>query len=266
MKKTNPLVFAVLATLMFANLSGCLSQSTEETFEDDAPTFDGENQATLTTHCAEIADVERCWMLLVPEQLEADKAVPMVLDLHGGGGTNSLQYNMSGFAQLAEEQGFIVAYPQAHGERNWDIDIDGLRNDYDDMGYLMRIINVTSEEHLVDTNRLYMTGWSNGCMMTQRFAVETQSVLASAGCMSGYLMKEAPATSSRTFQRTHSVSRLTTRWRSATMATVTKEYTKAISSTATPHHSPSMLSRQRFSLRCKGLVMAAAAERVGGAD
>ena len=81
MKKTNPLVFAVLATLMFANLSGCLSQRTEETSEDDALTFDGENQATLTTHCAEIADVERCWMLLVPEQLEADKAVPMVLDL-----------------------------------------------------------------------------------------------------------------------------------------------------------------------------------------
>jgi len=193
-KKTNPLVFAVLATLMFANLSGCLSQSTEETSEDDALRLMAKTKPTLTTHCAEIADVERCWMLLVPEQLEADKAVPMVLDLHGGGGTNSLQYNMSGFAQLAEEQGFIVAYPQAHGERNWDIDIDGLRNDYDDMGYLMRIINVTSEEHLVDTNRLYMTGWSNGCMMTQRFAVETQSVLASAGCMSGYLMKEAPAT------------------------------------------------------------------------
>jgi len=193
-KKTKFLVFAVLTTLMLGNLSGCLSQNTEEASEDGSSPLDGEQQASLTTHCTEIAEVERCWMLLVPEQLPAGETVPMVLDLHGGGGTNSLQYNMSGFAQLAEAQGFIVAYPQAHGERNWDIDIDGLRNDYDDMGYLMTIINTTSEAHPVDTSRIHMTGWSNGCMMTQRFAVETQSVLASAGCMSGYLMKEAPAT------------------------------------------------------------------------
>ncbi len=175
-------------------LSGCLSQQTESMKEPTTMPPEDEEQPILTTHCAEFADVERCWMLLVPENLPVGEAVPMVLDLHGGGGSNSLQYNMSGFAELAESEGFIVAYPQAYGERYWNIDIDGLRNEYNDIGFMRMIINTTSEQHMIDSHRIHMTGWSNGCMMTQRFAVETQGVLASSGCMSGYLMKEAPST------------------------------------------------------------------------
>jgi hypothetical protein len=47
-------------------------------------------------------------------------------------------------------------------------------------------------------------------------------------------MKEAPATSSRTFHRTHSVSRLTTRCSSATMPTAVNAYARRNISTKMP--------------------------------
>ena len=112
--------------------------------------------------------------------------MPLVLDLHGFGHTSSSQMNISSFASLAVEEQFIVAYPQGY-DSFWGLGFDGIDNDVDDVGFLLALIETVSEDQPVDETRVYMTGWSNGCKMTQRFAVETQGIVASIGCMSGYL-------------------------------------------------------------------------------
>ena len=87
-------------------------------------------------------------------------------------------------------------------------------------------------------------------------SVETALMIIS-GAAEPKAIKEAPATSSRTFQRTHSVSRLTTRCSSATIATAVNEYSRMNSSSNKPRKDecrtpsavvlPSKLSRQTFS-------------------
>ncbi|DAC09134.1 MAG TPA: hypothetical protein D7H88_01940, partial [Candidatus Poseidoniales archaeon] len=47
-------------------------------------------------------------------------------------------------------------------------------------------------EHLIATqpvnpDRIYLSGWSNGCGMTQMLVVEASELFAAAGCMSFYL-------------------------------------------------------------------------------
>ena len=180
----------MLLLIMFTNLSGCLSHSDENNKEDSQAYYS--ETSLLSTQCIEFEQIERCWLLLVPGNLSATDSVSLVLDLHGYGGSSESQHEMSGFANLAVEEKFIVAYPQGY-ENFWGIDIDGVDNDLDDVGFLMTIIETIVDTYPVDEKSVYMTGWSNGCMMTQLFSVETQNVLASAGCMSGYLMTDAPS-------------------------------------------------------------------------
>jgi polyhydroxybutyrate depolymerase len=132
-------------------------------------------------------------MLLVPNNLTQDIPVPLVIDLHGMGDTNQMQFELSAFAEIAVEENFIVAYPQGE-ELIWSIDVEEVDNGLDDIGFLLEIIASIKGMYSIDESRIHMTGWSMGCMMTQFFAVETQGILASAGCMSGYLMTEAPST------------------------------------------------------------------------
>ena len=180
----------MLLLIMLTNLSGCLLLS-DENSKDDSLAKDSVS-ASLSTQCIEFEQIERCWSLLVPGNLSATDSVSLVLDLHGHGGSSESQHEMSGFANLAVEKKFIVAYPQGY-ENFWGINIDGVDNDLDDVGFLLTIIETIVDTYPVNEKKIYMTGWSNGCMMTQRFAVETQNILASAGCMSGYLMTDAPS-------------------------------------------------------------------------
>ena len=43
---------------------------------------------------------------------------------------------------------------------------------------------ISEDETPVETDRIYLSGWSNGCGMTQMLAVQASEVSAAAGCMS----------------------------------------------------------------------------------
>ena len=185
-------IFVLL--LMLCPVSGCIFP--EETIpENDAQAQDPplSEPNNLSTQCIEFEGVARCWTLLVPATVSTEQPVPLVLDLHGYGHTSASQMNISSFASLAVEEQLIVAYPQGY-DSFWGLGFDGIENDLDDVGFLSAVIESVTEAYPVDEARIHMSGWSNGCKMTQRFAVETQGVVASIGCMSGYLMTEAPST------------------------------------------------------------------------
>ena len=185
-------IFVLL--LMLCPVSGCIFP--EETIrENDAQAQDPplSEPNNLSTQCIEFEGVDRCWTLLVPATVSTEQPVPLVLDLHGYGHTSASQMNISSFASLAVEEQLIVAYPQGY-DSFWGLGFDGIENDLDDVGFLSAVIESVTEAYPVDEARIHMSGWSKGCKMTQRFAVETQGVLASIGCMSGYLMTEAPST------------------------------------------------------------------------
>ena len=179
--------------LMLCPISGCIfpekTVAEPEVSDQELPSSD---PSTFSTQCIEFSEVERCWTLLVPGNVSTEQPVPLVLDLHGHGATSASQVNMSSFATLAVQEHFIVAYPQGY-DSFWGLGFDGVDNDLDDVGFLTAVIDSVIDAYPIDEARIYMSGWSNGCKMTQRFAVETQGVLASAGCMSGYLMTDAPS-------------------------------------------------------------------------
>ncbi len=102
--------------------------------------------------------------------------VPLGRDFFLGGGSAEKWpvYTGNGFEQLAEQDPFILVYPNAIDE-NWN-DGRGVKRFYahrhkiDDVGFLAFLIDHLSQAYPVDISRVYMTGASNGGLMAQYFA------------------------------------------------------------------------------------------------
>ena len=111
---------------------------------------------------------------------------PAVIALHGGQGNADIMRRNSGFDPVAKENGFMVAYGEGTdfgGNRHaWNTGFLLRRQvrDADDISYLDTLIDKLISEHDADPNRIYMTGGSNGGMMTFVYAVARSERLAAA--------------------------------------------------------------------------------------
>ena len=81
----------------------------------------------------------------------------------------------TGFDTLADEEGFIVAYPDATN-RHWN-DTRGL-SPADDVAFVRALVDELSRTYLVDPNRVYATGISNGGFFVQRLACDLTDKIA----------------------------------------------------------------------------------------
>ena len=123
--------------------------------------------------------------MFVPGSYDTATPMALVLALHGGGGNGEEMCSLpGGIQELAESEGFIVTCPDAV-EDHWN---DGRGNeqyrsqaeDIDDVGFLLALVEWLPEDYNVDPARIYVTGASNGGMMTQRLACEASGVFAAA--------------------------------------------------------------------------------------
>ncbi|MEE9216314.1 MAG: PHB depolymerase family esterase [Anaerolineales bacterium] len=143
-------------------------------------------ETELSSHTLIHAGFERTYHLLDPS--ESLDPLPLVLSLHGAGGNGERTCSLAGGIQeLAERERFLVACPEGI-ENNWN---DGRADnsnrahleDIDDVGFLLALIDLLSNTYNVDTDRIYVTGASNGGMMSLRMACEASDVLAAAGAV-----------------------------------------------------------------------------------
>ena len=96
------------------------------------------------------------------------------------GNTAEIQRSISGFAALAEVDGFIVAWPQGHA-LTWSsgqpyTSFEGL----DDVGFIRAMVAAIGAGNTIDEGRIYATGHSCGGAMTHRLACEAADLFAAA--------------------------------------------------------------------------------------
>jgi polyhydroxybutyrate depolymerase len=125
---------------------------------------------------------KRNFLLHIPEKVRGEKGAPLVLVLHGGGGTPEAVARLTGFSKLADKEGFIVVYPEAVN-RHWNDGRDvkrflAHRENIDDVGFIARLIDTLIRQLGVDSSRVYAAGMSNGGMMCQRLGCELSPKLA----------------------------------------------------------------------------------------
>jgi polyhydroxybutyrate depolymerase len=124
----------------------------------------------------------RSYWLFKPEGLDKSKLAPLVIILHGsaGSGEDMIKVTQQGFEKIADREKFVVVYPDAL-ERRWNDQGDGV----DDVGFLLALVDKLSAEALVDKNRVYLAGISNGGMMAQRMACEQADRVAGIATVAG---------------------------------------------------------------------------------
>ena len=109
---------------------------------------------------------------------------PAVIVLHGGMGSAEVMQANSGFDSVARKNGFMVVYAEGMsfgGDRHaWNTGylLRRLVQDADDIAYFDQLIESLIRDHGADSSRIYMTGGSNGGMMTFVYAVARPERLA----------------------------------------------------------------------------------------
>ncbi|MCD4780237.1 MAG: prolyl oligopeptidase family serine peptidase [Candidatus Omnitrophica bacterium] len=118
----------------------------------------------------------REYFIYTPPSYKENKSVPLLMVFHGGKGKAKKFARFTGFNNLSEKYGFIVAYPQGI-DGHWN---DGRQSerfkahdkDIDDVGFVMALIENLKANFNIDQNKIFATGMSNGGIFCQRLAVE----------------------------------------------------------------------------------------------
>lgn len=137
--------------------------------------------------------IERTYLLHIPASYDENTPAPLVLSLHGGGGDAENQRRVSGFDQLADEQGFIVVYPNGTGRLGdkiltWNGGTCcgyAQENGIDDVGFIRALIAELRLQYNIDPKRIYAAGISNGGIMSYRLACEAADLFAAIAPVSG---------------------------------------------------------------------------------
>ncbi|MGW5362188.1 alpha/beta hydrolase family esterase [Actinopolymorpha pittospori] len=116
---------------------------------------------------------------------------PLLLVLHSFGGTWQRLRTVGRFEERAARLGFVVAYGIG-ADRSWNAGSCcgwSQSRDADDVGYLVSVAaDVRRRIPDVDPRRIYLTGFSNGAMMTLRALCERPRVFAAGVGVAGQLV------------------------------------------------------------------------------
>lgn len=134
-----------------------------------------------------VDQVNRTAGVYIPEAYEdSSDAFPLVIVMHGAGGSGSGIESVSGFNELAESEGFIAVYPDGisgvwNDNRSGSAQLREIR----DVAFIEQMIDFLMSKLNIDERRVYATGHSMGAMMSYRLACELpERVAAVAGVAS----------------------------------------------------------------------------------
>lgn len=122
--------------------------------------------------------------LVVPETINPDQPVPLIVALHGAGDTGDSMSYFSGLSQLAQQEGFLVAYPDGI-ENSWNDGRPLRGHQTDDVAYLVGLVEELSAEYSIDPESVFLVGFSNGGMMAHRVACEAPGTFAAIATIAG---------------------------------------------------------------------------------
>jgi len=125
---------------------------------------------------------QRTYRLFVPPGYDGHQRLPLVLDLHGSGGSSAGQARNSGLESVSASERFIVATLDAVDAR-WNVPVQAGRPD--DVAYVSDVIDHVARQVCTDEARIYATGFSGGARMTSLLGCKLGSRLAAIAPVSG---------------------------------------------------------------------------------
>ena len=138
-----------------------------------------------------VGETSRTFIVRLPESFAGTDTVPLVLDFHTLGGTPAGEAAASGYRELAEQEGFIVAWPEGI-EGAWNIGpCCTTARDVDDVGFARAVVAQVQTEVCIDPKRVYAVGVANGGGMAYQLACNAADVFAGIASSAFDLLAES---------------------------------------------------------------------------
>ena len=158
-----------------------------------------------TYNCSMVKNrLSREFIVYVPDSYSTQNSnVPLLFSLHGFTSYAKWNIQYTGFKSLADDNGFIVIYPQgtlwktrpsektgfsSEGDTHWNVGWTtelGETSTSDDIGFIDDLIEWSSNNYKINTNRVYSTGMSNGGFMSYHLACNLSSKIAAIASVTG---------------------------------------------------------------------------------
>lgn len=153
-------------------------------------------QEGLTTNYITVNNITRKYLVYRPTGMTTVNAVVTVL--HGGGGlgigvSEIGAHPLSVFRTIADNENFLVIYPEGsldiQGNPGWNDcrsdDISGSQGD--DITFLKQLNSKLISELNINSNKMFLTGTSNGALMTYSYAFQFPETIKAIAVSSGNL-------------------------------------------------------------------------------
>lgn len=201
--------FAAAALIAAAVATPVLSQGRAETLGDRIDQRRAQREAPATQDRADPitapgayrytirhGGLQRHYLVHVPQSWRRGKPMPVVLALHGGGGSAEHMANDRNYALISasEQKGFIAVFPNGVSPlrsgllATWNAGAccGPARDDgVDDVGFLRAVTARVLAQTGGDAARVYAIGMSNGALMAYRLACEASDMLAGVMAVAG---------------------------------------------------------------------------------
>jgi len=184
---------AALTAVRRAGLIGGLWLALAACAQDPAPpiTQPGAHRFTL-----EHGGLTRQFRIHVPARYDPAVAAPLVVVLHGGGGSMDLQANDAFYGQItkSEQEGHIAVFPNGVSRlrsgtlATWNAGRccgDARDRNFDDVGFIRAVVAQLTRRLNIDRERFFATGMSNGAMMAYRLACDASDVFRAIAPVAG---------------------------------------------------------------------------------
>lgn len=146
-------------------------------------------------------------IVVIPSHAPPATGYPLVMMLHGTSGDGEKFYKISGWKELGEQENFVTVFPSS---LTWCFVDDGIEKfntrwvngnvtenpcsgapqDYvDDVKFLKLLVSMIKDSVPINANKVFISGFSNGCAMIHKIANEAGDVFAAAAGTSALLAR-----------------------------------------------------------------------------
>lgn len=170
----------VLAFVALAMVAGGVSRYLFVAPDSGPPPLSGQ----LLRQDIDIDGLARSFDYYVPEPYRPDAGIVIALHPSQGNGERMRRATAYAFDELADEHGFIVAYPDGY-RRHWNdcrsaATYAAKERDIDDLSFLTAMLAFFRDELGSDTGKTLAVGLSNGGQMSYRIALEAPELIRAA--------------------------------------------------------------------------------------
>lgn len=140
-------------------------------------------------------NLDRDYILYIPQIYDGSEPVPLVLNLHGYTSNANEQLIYSNFSPIADTANFIMALPNGTKDNAqkqfWEVGLFGGQSGIDDFGFIEKLVDTMIARYNIDPDRVYSTGMSNGGYMSYSLACGSNkfaSIASVTGSMTPFTM------------------------------------------------------------------------------